>query len=834
MKPQTKTPTLKVILSAGGTGGHIFPALAVAMQLKQSYPNVEILFVGAKNKMEMEKIPQAGFDIVGLDIVGFNRTHWWKNLFLPYKLLKSLVSSYRIIKQFKPNLVMGFGGYASFTVVRMAQFLKIPTAIHEQNSIVGKSNLRLSKRADLVFVAYRGMEKYFYKHKIIFSGNPLRQVIKQTHTIYKNDALLHFGFTHTTKKTILVIGGSLGSKSINQAIFVNLDFFRQNELQLIWQCGKDYAHYATIKKMSHDNIVIHEFVAQMDFAYAAADIIISRAGALSVAELSTIGKPVIFIPYPYAAEDHQTKNAQALVQTNAALMVDDKDVQQQLFPLLKKMLVDEDGLKELKNQILSHSVLNADIKIVENILLLMKKKALVLDRIQSIYFIGIGGAGMTNLVKYCLSKKMKVYGYDKTKSDDTIYLESLGVKIMYDESLHKLPMYLDCVIYTPAIPIHSPLLNFFMSKDYPLIKRSQFLGLITKNGFNICIAGTHGKTSVSAMTAHLLYHNGGCNAYVGGTMLNYNTNYLEHKTSAINVIEADEFDKSFLQLTPHLIVVTALDADHLEVYGTKQNMVSHYFKFLNQLSSSGCVFLPYSLYQAYDFSAYNCVTYSIDNEAANVCAKNIVIKNGILNYDVFVNTKNVLQITMNNMGVYNIENSLASIAIANILEIPNHHIESTLKQFKGVKRRFQYVVNTPRIVYIDDYAHHPEEIRACVDSVRKLFPQKKITAIFQPHLFTRTRDYANDFARALEQVDRIVVLPIYPARENPIHGITSEWLLQKINHNKKCVLNKTKIIPYLQANAKDIELVITIGAGDIGMVVSQIKTLLTSQQFLSA
>src|SRR5690242_949181 len=356
---------MKIIIAGGGTGGHIFPALAIANALKNRDATIEILFVGAKDKMEMEKIPAAGYKIVGLDIAGYNRSSLIKNISLPVKLITSFLQVRKILKQFRPDAVIGVGGYSSYPVLRVAQGMKIPTFIHESNSLPGKSNIMLGKRAKTIFVPSEGMEKFFPSEKIKITGNPVRKVF--TETIPKDEALSFFGLS-PQMKTVFVMGGSLGAKSINETVEENIDLFKKNNLQLIWQTGKGFAAQAAKAEEERSNIWSNAFIDKMENAYAAADVVISRSGAMAVAELCVVGKPAIFVPYPFAAEDHQTVNASVLVNKKAALLVPDAKVKSELFPCLLQLVNDEQQMKELKENISKLGNTNADEVIADEIL----------------------------------------------------------------------------------------------------------------------------------------------------------------------------------------------------------------------------------------------------------------------------------------------------------------------------------------------------------------------------------------------------------------------------------------------------------------------------------
>lgn len=356
----------KIIIAGGGTGGHIFPAIAIANELKKTDPSIEILFVGAKGKMEMEKVPQAGYKIEGLDIAGFNRSSLIKNVGLPFKLLKSFLQVRSIFKKFKPDAAIGVGGYSSFPVLRLAQAKNIPTFIHESNSFAGKSNMMLGRKATMVFTGTAGMEKFFPPAKIMVTGNPVRAAIARAN-VDKAEALKFFSLD-PAKRTVLVVGGSLGAKTINEAIDKGLDQLLGQGLQLIWQTGKPYADQAKQRAAGKKEVWANDFIIQMENAYAAADIVVARAGAMTVAELCVVKKPVLFVPYPFAAEDHQTVNAMALVNKNAALMVKDSEAKDKLVPMVNELAADTAKQEEMKKNIGLLAITNADEVVAREIL----------------------------------------------------------------------------------------------------------------------------------------------------------------------------------------------------------------------------------------------------------------------------------------------------------------------------------------------------------------------------------------------------------------------------------------------------------------------------------
>ncbi|MBU3713945.1 MAG: undecaprenyldiphospho-muramoylpentapeptide beta-N-acetylglucosaminyltransferase [Ferruginibacter sp.] len=356
----------KFIIAGGGTGGHIFPAIAIANALKKKSPDAVFLFIGAKGKMEMEKVPQAGYDIKGITIAGYNRSSLIKNIGLPVKLVKSFIQVSRIVNEFAPDAVIGVGGYSSFPVLRYAQSKGIPTFIHESNSFAGKSNMWLAKKAKKIFTVSEGMEKFFPLSKIVVTGNPVRKAIVNNN-IGRETALDFFGLNRS-RITVLCIGGSLGAKSINEAIDEGLDLILDKNLQVIWQTGKLYLDKARLRSKDKKGVYVTDFITDMNYGYAAADIVISRSGAMSIAELCIASKPVIFVPYPFAAENHQTVNALNLVDKNAGIMIEDKDTKVQLVDGLISLAADEIKLKELAHNINKLGVINADEIIANEIL----------------------------------------------------------------------------------------------------------------------------------------------------------------------------------------------------------------------------------------------------------------------------------------------------------------------------------------------------------------------------------------------------------------------------------------------------------------------------------
>jgi len=367
-----------------------------------------------------------------------------------------------------------------------------------------------------------------------------------------------------------------------------------------------------------------------------------------------------------------------------------------------------------------------------------------------------------------------------------------------------------------------------------VVKRSDVLQMITESSFNICVAGTHGKTTITTMIAHLLRHSGyGCNAFLGGISVNYNTNFWSDEKN-VCVIEADEYDRSFLKLSPDVAVITAMDADHLDIYGTAEAMEQAFIDFSKKVKSGGLLVQQFALKRGKELKADKHLTYSLQNEDADVYAMNIRMSDGSYEFDVMMKDSKLNNVVLNMGGMHNVENAIAAITVASSLGIENDKIKAAVDAFQGVKRRFEYIIKTKELIFIDDYAHHPEELRALINGAKSLFGERKCIVIFQPHLYTRTRDLADGFAEVLDLTDEVILLPIYPAREMPIEGVSSEMILGKMKNENKRVMAKDELLIWIKNNyakrtEKDSrEVLITAGAGDIDMMVEPIKEILKS------
>lgn len=456
-----------------------------------------------------------------------------------------------------------------------------------------------------------------------------------------------------------------------------------------------------------------------------------------------------------------------------------------------------------------------------------------MDNIQSIYFLGIGGIGMSNLARYFMSKGRKVAGYDRTETPLTKELVKEGANIHYTDDVNLIPDYCKdknstLIVYTPAVPSENEEVKYFRENDFTMQKRAQVLGTITKSGKALCCAGTHGKTTTSSMLAHILKQSHlDCNAFLGGILKDYSSNLLLSDKSEFTVIEADEYDRSFHWLHPYMALITSVDPDHLDIYGTEDEYLKSFEHFTSLIQSGGALVMKHNIKLSpktgKDVRVY---TYSMDK--GDFHAENIKIGNGEIRFDFVTPTERIENIQLGVPVKINIENGIGSMALAWLNGATADELRHGMATFQGAKRRFDFLLKTDKIVMIDDYAHHPEELAASITSVKELYPDRKVTGIFQPHLYTRTRDFVPEFARSLSLLDELILLDIYPAREKPIEGVTSKIIFDEVTC-PKTLCNKEELLSLLD-NKQDIEVLLTIGAGDIDQLLEPIRELLIQKQ----
>ncbi|MCF8231795.1 MAG: UDP-N-acetylmuramate--L-alanine ligase [Bacteroidales bacterium] len=446
-----------------------------------------------------------------------------------------------------------------------------------------------------------------------------------------------------------------------------------------------------------------------------------------------------------------------------------------------------------------------------------------LKHIKTVYFLGIGGIGMSALARYFNSRGMHVAGYDKTSSRLTQQLSSEGISIHYDDNPQLIPENVDLAVYTPAVPKNLKEYHYLLNQNILIQKRAQVLGMITSGHYTIAVSGTHGKTSISALIAHILHQAGkNVTAFVGGIMKNYQSNCIIADETQIVVVEADEFDRSFLRLNPDLIIISAIDADHLDIYGNAEELKRSFREFATLLKNNGKLVVEKRLEKTFsgDQQLY---TYGNDSRAG-YSSDNAYIAEGYQFFDLITDKAHLRKIRFALPGGYNRQNAAAAFAAAMTMNVEPIIIRQALENFQGVQRRFDIRLRSGKMVYIDDYAHHPSELKACIDAVKTLFPGKKVTGIFQPHLYTRTRDFAEGFAQSLDQLDEAILIPIYPAREEPIAGVSSKMIYDKMHCDQKFLYQKSELIDKLQNF--DIEVILTLGAGDIDRLVKPLESML--------
>ena len=849
------TKNVRVIISGGGTGGHIFPAVSIANAIKEKLPTAEILFVGAEGRMEMEKVPAAGYSIIGLPIQGLYRSLTLKNIKVIAKAISSLSKAKKIIKDFKPDIAIGVGGYASGPLLWQASSMGIPTLIQEQNSYAGVTNKLLAKKASKICVAYQNMDRFFPADRIIYTGNPVRQNLLDG-VNKKEEGYKNFGLD-PMKKTILVVGGSLGARTINESLKLGLEkIASEKNIQVIWQTGKFYIEdvkksieeFTASKCITLENLYVSDFIPNMDLAYSIADLVVSRAGASSISELSLLKKACILVPSPNVSEDHQRKNAMALVEKDAAIMITDDKSREELVGSMLELVKNEEQLNSLRTNITSFACPAAaeqiaievfkTIGITDPAILSNRKstkpepkKAKKKQSNKRYFFLGIGGIGMSAIARYFHRQGHLVAGYDLTKTPLTEKLEEEGINIHYKDNISLVPVkFMDrdntVVIYTPAVPDDMSEKVFFKEGNFTMLKRSEILGELTDGKKALCVAGTHGKTTTSTMLSHILNQRAEkVNAFLGGISKNYESNLIVSSSDHV-VVEADEYDRSFLKLKPNMAIVTATDADHLDIYGTKEELLRTFAEFTSLIEENGVLVMKKGIEMVPNTKeSVKVYTYS-GTEKADFYAENIVIENGELYFD-FVGIKGKIEKVQLGVPVMiNVENAVAAMAIAQLNGMSATTIKKAVQTFKGSMRRFDIRVKNEKVVYIDDYAHHPEEIKACVDSIRALYPDKRICGIFQPHLYSRTKDFYAEFAESLSKLDDVIVLDIYPARELPIKGVTSNLIHRKIKGKKSVLCKKDECLQELKHHNFDV--LITIGAGNIDQLVNPITEYLNN------
>ncbi|MCE3007020.1 MAG: UDP-N-acetylmuramate--L-alanine ligase [Bacteroidetes bacterium] len=809
----------RVLIAGGGTGGHVFPALALADALRAHDPQVQIQFVGAKGGREMHWVAQAGYPIQGVWISGYYRQKSLRNLLrnalLPLKLVVAHLQSYRILRRFRPDVVIGVGGYASYTTLGVASRMRgILRVIHEQNAYPGLTNRTHGRRAHLILLGYADALPYFPHGRAVVTGNPVRSAVLSAQP---NAAA--FGL-QAGRPTVFVTGGSLGARSLNEALAAGAEALAQAGIQLLWQCGTGY--YEQYKAYASETIRVLPFVADMGAAYAVADLVVCRAGALTLAELQALRKPAILVPSPNVADDHQTRNAQSLVQLGGARLLPDAQAPTQLVPQLIQLAKDPEQLARL-GQAMAVPATPAATAMVQAI---QRQWQLQADDPfgpgKAVYCIGIGGIGMSALARQLQAQGCSLRGYDRSETPLTRRLAAEGMQLVYEPNPVQNLQGIDSVIYTPAVGEAQPDLLAARAQGLPVWKRAQVLGRIARSHSTLAVAGTHGKTSTSSLLGYLLTEAGlDPTCFVGGIMANYDTNFRAGGSPWL-VAEADEYDRSFLQLYPRHLILTSLDPDHLDIYGQVQALHQSYNQLLAQVAPGGTIVAHESTRPfIHSHPQQRLLFYGIDS--GNVRAEDVHYA-GVRTHFTYVQAGlRIPGLVLNRPGAYNLLNALAAICLALEAGVAPEQIRQLLPDFRGVKRRFELQIDTADLVYVDDYAHHPAEIDACLNAVKAAWPKHQIVALFQPHLFSRTRDFYQEFGRSLSQADWVYLMHIYPARELSIPNVTVDLIYQQITHEHRQIINLQEAADAILPALSRPTVVVSMGAGDIDTQVPAIR-----------
>lgn len=798
----------RVMISGGGTGGHIFPALAIADALAQRHPGVEIRFVGAQGRMEMQRVPAAGYPISGLWISGLARKGWWRNASFPFKVIFSLLRSYGMLRAFRPEVVIGTGGFASGPLLFVANQMGIPTLIQEQNSYPGITNKWLSSKADSICVAYDGLSRWFPESKINVTGNPIRRLLLQP-LPDRAHARAQWGLKKDAF-TVLILGGSLGARAINEAVQRAIEPLGDASIQILWQCGQLYYKHLHAE-IEDGHVRLHAFISDMPSAYAAADLVVSRAGAGTLSELAVIGKPSILIPSPNVAEDHQTHNAKALEAVGGAVLIPESE-SHRLADTVLQLSANPERLSAMSESLARWAKPRATEDIVDEV-----------ERISGVepeftFFMGIGGAGMSALAQHLKHSGKPVAGYDRTPTPITERLMRLGIPIQFDDNLQNLPDWdfsRARVIYTPAIPSTHPFMRHFADLGIPMEKRAAVLAQWSHRMPTLAVAGTHGKTTASALLTHVLHRmNQKITAFVGGWMQGFDSNYV-HTGADWAVMEADEFDRSFLQLHPKASLITSVDPDHLDIYSNEADFRDAFVQYASQVQGSVVVAEDVSIKGALRYGMQDSCDYRITSLQLEVAQSQFVL---------VTPTGKKVTVRIPLPGAHNAMNAAGVMALLMEQGFDTHEVASAFETFKGIHRRYQIHVHQPNRFYVDDYAHHPTAIHAILDAVQASFPNMPVTVVFQPHLFSRTRDFLEGFAAALDRAQTVYLPAIYPAREEPLPGITSQAIADRMSHARVHVGDWDDIFTELEQQAPSI--LVTMGAGDISNCVPRFKKLM--------
>jgi UDP-N-acetylmuramate--alanine ligase len=850
----------RILLAGGGTGGHIFPALALADALKAQYPDADIRFVGAVGGMEMTLVPKAGYPIEGVWISGLYRQktlrNLARNLLLPLKFVVAHLQSWAILRRFRPDVVIGVGGYASYTTLGVAKRMgnRHLRVIQEQNAFPGLTNRVHARHAHLVLLGNAAAQQHFPAHKCVITGNVVRQQIRSGSA--EQLQALH-RFPQPEQPHLLVTGGSLGARTLNRAMAAALPRLAEAGIQVLWQCGKLYeAEYAPMAAQ-YSGVRIVPFISHMGDAYAWADLAVGRAGAGTLAELAAVRLPAILVPSPNVADDHQTHNARSLADVGGARLLPDAQAEAQLGDMLLELLSNPPQLLAMRAALAAQPPNDAAARMVDAITSAWAAlkgtpiatavaqgaqqaaasgttagaadtTELTISPGSKLFFSGIGGIGMSALARFLHRRGHTIAGYDRTETPLTCQLAAEGMAITYDLNDTAALAGAQALVYTPAVGADNPALLAARAQGIPTLKRAKLLGELSRHYSTLAVAGTHGKTTTSSLLTYLLEATGQApTAFVGGIMTNYDTNCLVGSGPHM-VAEADEFDRSFLHLHPAHLILTSVDADHLDIYGTPEALHTAYNQLVQQVKPGGVVVLHENCRQFIHIPSHvNAQFYGLNG--GDVTAEDVRFE-GLNTYFTYRSPAHTIPgLCLRRPGDYNLLNALAAITVALAAGATPAAIAAALPGYKGVKRRFEVHIDTPELVYVDDYAHHPAEIAACLGAIRQAWPGHKLVALFQPHLFSRTRDFAEGFAQSLDAADVAILMHIYPARELSIPHVSSLLIYQQMRRAQGGIINLHDAVDAVLPQVSLPCVVVSLGAGDIDTQVEALRHSLLSK-----
>lgn len=813
---------MKIIISGGGTGGHIYPAITIADEIKKIIPDVQIIYVGTAVGLEKDIVPRYGFEMRFIEVAGFKRSLSFDTFNSIYLLYKGLKQAKELLKKENPDLVIGTGGYVCGPIVFQAARMGIPTCIQEQNAMPGVTNKILARFVDKIFLGYEEGRKYFKsKDKIIYTGNPIRQEILQSS---KQNGFEEFRLDKN-KKTILVFGGSRGARSINHAMAdVEIALSGRDDVQILHATGEtNYTeHLKTLGARGgvKNNIHIVPYIHNMPAALATADLVISRAGAIGLAEITAKGIPAILIPFPFATANHQEFNARALEKKGASEVILDKDLNGKiLLEKLENLLNNSSELEKMQNASLSLGKPNAGENIARQALGVWALKN------KTLHFVGIGGAGMSAIASVLLHHGIKVQGSDLNGGEIVERLKNQGAKIHFGHDKKNIAG-ADCLVLSSAIHKDNPEVLAAIKNKLPIFHRSDVLSWLINDGEGITFAGAHGKTTTTSMVSVIAKYTGlDATALIGGDVAQLGGNAICGNGKFV-IAEADESDGSFLKFHPHIAVITNIENDHLDYYGTEEKLYDAFKKYLSNIKAGGMAILCTDNPQVEKLSreiSVPVITYGIDNgryRAHNICYD----KNGT-KYDLSVDGNYVAEIYLQVPGRHNVQNSVGAFAVADAMGIEKNKIVEALASFCGAKRRFETKAKINDMWFVDDYAHHPTEIRAVLAAAKQT-GMNRIIVCFQPHRYTRTKLLLEEFKHAFDEADILAITDVYAASEEILEGGTSDVLVKAIREatGKNVIYTPTYegAFNYLKGIIKPGDLVMSIGAGRADLVLEKL------------